>query len=141
MVVMNELKIKKKEQRRLEQKRKERRKYYLLYASLILTLCMIIEPDVIRYRLALNGEITNGIIYEKEKRTPSKAGDIHKFKYKFYYEGNMYTGKSHTDAKEYREKRIGDTIKVVFLPKNPEKNDSYRAVDGSGAVFVTKFFE
>lgn len=138
---MNELKIKKKEQRRLAQKRKERRKYYPIYASFVIVLCMCFKPDIVRYRLAMNGEITNGVIYEKKTWRPLKGGRHYMFKYKFYHDGNMYTGKSHPSDEEYEEKWIGDTIRVMFLPKKPEKNDSYRAVECSGAVFMTKLFK
>lgn len=138
---MNELKIKRKEQRRLAHKRKEKRKYYPIYAYFVILLCMCFGPDIIRYRLAINGEITSGVIYEKKTWLPLKGGRSYMFKYKFYHNGNLYTGKSRPSHEEYKEKCTGDTIKVMFLPKKPEKNDSYNAVKCSGAVFIIKSFK
>lgn len=115
-------------------------KTYLICAFWIFFFVRCIEHDFIRFRLAMNGEITSGIIYEK-KTWHGKGGQRYNYKYKFYIDGNMHTGETVYAEKPYKDTRIGDTIPVMYLPRKLEITDSYSAVVRSGGMTVAKLFK
>ena len=115
-------------------------KTYLIGAFWIFFFARCLEHDFIRFRLAMYGEVTPGIIYEK-KTWHGKGGNRYKYKYKFYIDGNMHTGETVYAEKPYKDTRIGDTIPVMYLPHKLEITDSYNAVARSGGIAVAKLFK
>ncbi len=115
-------------------------KTYLIRAFWIFFFVKIFASDLDRYRLAMYGEVTPGIIYAK-KTWKSKGGQCYSYRYKFYVDGNMHTGMTLYAEKPYKDTRIGDTIPVMYLPHKLEITDSYNAVARSGGMAVAKLFK
>ena len=115
-------------------------KKFLIVVFWIFFFVRCMEHDFRRFRLAMNGEITSGIIYEK-KTWHSKGGYRYNYKYKFYIDGNMHIGETVYAEKPYEDTRIGDTIPVMYLPHKLEITDSYNAVARSGGIAVAKLFK
>ncbi|MBE6225275.1 MAG: hypothetical protein E7122_08685 [Bacteroidales bacterium] len=139
---MKNIKNKNKSKQKLKLKKltKSQRHTLLILAVMIYLFVRCLEYDVIRFRLAINGEITSGIIYEK-KTWHGKGGQRYNYKYKFYVDGNMYTGETVYADKPYKDTRIGDTIPVMYLPHKREITDSYNAVARSGGISFAKLFK
>ena len=136
----NEYKNKDKQKPKLKKMTKDQRHKYIIWASLIFLFVKCLASDLDRYRLAMYGEVTPGIIYAK-KTWKSKGGQCYSYGYKFYVDGNMHTGVTLYAEKPYKDTRIGDTIPVMYLPHKLEITDSYNAVARSGGIAVAKLFK
>ena len=107
--------------------------------ALLITLCLCIQPCILRFNLYINGVTTNAEIYKFYHRNSYKGPDRDFYYYKFNIDNNIFIGSSCNF--ERGTTHIGDTVTIMYLPCNPNKNDLKYSVDNFSLHWIAKLFK
>ncbi|MBN2893637.1 MAG: DUF3592 domain-containing protein [Bacteroidales bacterium] len=95
-----------------------RKKFHFIHILLIMLsiyfLTYSITGTVNRKKLAENGEVTQGYVYDIISKGSKGVKD---YKYRFNVNGRTYYG-----FDIYAKKEIGDSVQIMYLPDNPKEN-------------------
>lgn len=95
-----------------------RKKFHFIHILLIMLaiyfLTYSITGTVNRKKLAENGEIAQGYVYDIISKGSKGVKD---YKYRFKVNGRTYYG-----FDIYVKKEIGDSVQIMYLPDNPNEN-------------------
>ena len=125
-----------KRQRKILCKKKD---FIIVTIVLLVNFILSIKPCVLRFNLYLNGIVTDAVIYKTYNQYRRKIGHVDWYCYKFTLNNKIYIGK--TSDFERNTTHIGDTVTIMYLPCNPNKNDLKCSVDNFSLHRIAKLFK